>query len=85
MQFIVTDDNFGAASIKLFLCTHDGKGDGFLGSAIECSKNDKKAKDILKKITDHKSSVEVLVESVQVGKDSGDKLFRIIGTYDQSK
>ena len=85
MQFIATDDNFGAASIKLYLCSHDGNGEGFLGTASEYSKSDKKAKEILKRISDHKSSVEVLVESVQAGKDSGDKIFRIIGTYEQTK
>lgn len=85
MQFIATDDNFGAASIKLYLCSHDGSGEGFLGTASEYSKSDKKAKEILKKITEHKNSVEVLVESIQAGKDSGDKLFRIVGTYEQTK
>ncbi len=85
MQFIATDDNFGAASIKLYLCSHDGNGEGFLGSALEYTKSDKKAKEVLKRITDQKNSVEVLVQSIQAGKDSGDKIFRIIGTYEQTK
>ena len=83
LQFVATDDEYGSATVKLYLCSYDGQGDGFLGSANDCSKNDKKAKDILKKITDQKHSVQVLVESVQAGVSSGDKIFRIIGTYEQ--
>ena len=45
MTFLATDDEHGAAMIKLYLCSYDGEGEGFLGSASEADKNDKKMKD----------------------------------------
>jgi hypothetical protein len=80
-SFIATDEEFGSSSIKLYLSSYDGNGEGFLGSALDVSKNDKKAKETLKKLIDHKNSVKVLVEAVQSGTNYGDKIFRIIGTY----
>ena len=80
-SFVATDEEFGSSSIKLYLSSYDGNGEGFLGSALEVSKNDKKAKEILKKITDQKNSVKVLVEAIQSGTNYGDKIFRIVGTY----
>ena len=85
IQFVATDEDFGTASVKLYLCSHDGNGEGFLGSASECSKSDKKARDVLKKITDQRNSIQVLVESVQTGTNPGDKIFRIMGHYEQLK
>jgi len=84
-QFVASDDDLGAATVKLYLCTHDGQGEGFLGSATDYVKNDKKAKDTLKKLLDSKHSVQVLVESIQVGSGDSDKIFRIIGSYEASK
>lgn len=81
MQFVATDDEMGAATVKLYLCSYDEEGEGFLGSAVECSKNDKKAKDTLKKLVDGKHNVHVLVESINSGAESGDKVFRIVGKY----
>lgn len=75
----------GAATVKLYLSSYDGNGDGFLGSAAEYVKNDKKGKETLKKLLDQKHSAQVLVESIQVGSGDGDKVFRIIGTYEVSK
>jgi len=84
-QFIATDDEYGAATVKLYLCSYDRSGEGFLGSAAEASKNDKKSKDILKRITDQKHSVQVLVESFQPGTSSVDRVFRIVGSYEVLK
>lgn len=81
MQFVATDDDFGASTIKLYLSSHDGQGEGFLGSAADASKNDKKAREMLRRLTDQRTSVQVLVESVQSGPNSSDKIFRIVGTY----
>lgn len=81
-QLVVTDDDFGAATMKLYISSYDGNGDGFFGSAHECSKNDKKSKDVLKKLVDQKHLIEVLVESIKVGEGGSDKIFRIIGDYE---
>lgn len=83
-HFLVTDEEFGSSTIKLYLCSYDGNGEGFLGSAADFAKSDKKGKDILKKLLDQKHSANVLVEAIQVGSNYGDKVFRIVGSYESA-
>ena len=80
-QFIFSDEEFGSSTLKLYLSTFDGKGEGFLGSAADYLKNDKKVKDLVKKMSDQNNYCQVLVEAIQAGTEVGDKIYRIIGKY----
>ena len=82
VQFVISDEEFGSSTLKLYLTTHDGQGEGFLGfSASEYTKNEKKVKDLIKKMEDQSNYCQVLVEAIQVGTEIGDKIYRIIGKY----
>lgn len=81
-QFVASDEEFSSSTIKLYLSTFDGQGEGFLGTASDFLKSDKKSKDIIKKLSDHKHSAHILVESIQVGPNYADKIFRIVGHYE---
>jgi len=83
LQLVCTDEEYGAATVKLYLCSYDGQGDGFLGNAAD--KNEKKSKDLLKKLTDQKYCIQVQVEAIQQGTNSCDKIFRVIGNYETFK
>lgn len=82
VQLMVSDEEFGSSTLKLYLCSYDGNGEGLLGSAADCAKNDKKARELLKKLADQKNYMQVLVEAVQTGPEASDKIFRIIGKYE---
>ncbi len=85
LALLCRENAFSNKIITLYLSTYDEQGNGFFGVAptdlFRNSSEYQRLKEIVRRLTEPECYISVLVEAIRTGISDTDRIYRIIGEY----